>query len=120
MPSKTTPAFEAALLAGIRLAGPVEPYREPVVRFARHVGVAYQIVNDLDDWKAHDRNKRQSGSDLLSGRPTVLWALALENLSENDGRELEDLLDDRRPDHRGWPGPPSCTRGPTCSVRPPR
>ena len=33
---------------------------------------------DLDDWKTQGDNKRLRGGDLLGGRPTVLWALALE------------------------------------------
>ena len=90
---KTAPAFEAALMAGIRLAGPVEPYRDVAVRFSRHLGVAYQILNDLDDWQEHQPNKRRSGADLLAGRPTVLWALAGQNLDPSARQELDALLD---------------------------
>ncbi len=93
---KTSPAFEAALLAGIRLAGPAEPYRQPAARFARHLGVAYQILNDLDDWQGDRPGERPGGSDLLGGRPTVLWALALQGLNEKDRHELEALLSRRR------------------------
>lgn len=89
---KTAPAFEAALLAGIRLAGPAGPYREPAARFARHLGVAFQILNDLDDWQDSRPGERPGGSDLLGGRPTVLWALALQGLSEKDRHEIESLL----------------------------
>ena len=89
---KTAPAFEAALMAGVRLAGSVARYRESITRFARHLGVAYQILNDLDDWDETQPNKRTGGGDVLGGRPTVLWALALEGLSERDRRELESLL----------------------------
>ena len=101
---KTAPAFEAALLAGIRLAHPfgrtskmpyrweAEPYRQAAARFARHLGVAYQILNDLDDWQEDRPGERPGGSDLLGGRPTVLWALALQGLNEQDRRELESLV----------------------------
>jgi geranylgeranyl pyrophosphate synthase len=89
---KTAPAFEAALLAGIRLARPAGSYRQPAARFARHLGVAYQILNDLDDWQSDLPAERPGGSDLLGGRPTVLWALALEGLGEHDRHELESLL----------------------------
>ena len=88
---KTAPAFEAAMMAGARLAGPTEAIREPVARFARHLGVAYQLINDLEDWQLSQPNKRTSGGDLLSGRPTVLWALAMKNLAENQQAELEQL-----------------------------
>ena len=95
---KTAPAFEAALYAGIRLAGPAEAYCESVARFARHLGVAYQILNDLDDWEDSRPNKRTNGSDVLGARPTVLWALALEALDEKDRQELESLAGGFLPD----------------------
>ncbi|MBN2024700.1 MAG: polyprenyl synthetase family protein [Pirellulales bacterium] len=88
---KTAPAFEAALFAGLRLAGPVHEGRDLVARFARHLGVAFQILNDLDDWRSDSPNKRTAGTDVLGGRPTVLWALALDALDETDRRELEAL-----------------------------
>ena len=47
-----------------------------VARFARHVGIAFQILNDLDDWDDDQPNKGNTGTDVLGGRPTVLWALA--------------------------------------------
>ena len=89
---KTAPAFEAALDGGVRLAGPTAAYREPIARFARHLGVAYQILNDLDDWQLPQPSGRPGGSDLLHGRPTVLWALALANLPPQDRLELRSLV----------------------------
>ncbi len=86
------PAFEAALYAGLRLAGPADGLAEPAARFSRHLGVAFQVLNDLDDWKAEAANKRQCGTDVLGGRPTILWALALENLAGEDRARLEALV----------------------------
>lgn len=95
---KTAPAFEAALFAGLRLAGPADQSREPAARFARHLGVAFQILNDLDDWQTEQPNKRMRGTDLLGGRPTVLWALALETLPLAERRQMESLLAEPVPD----------------------
>ena len=89
---KTAPAFEAALYSGARLAGPAETYLEPIGQFARHLGVAFQILNDLGDWQGDSHNKLLAGGDVLGGRPTVLWALALEALSAADRAELESLV----------------------------
>ncbi len=88
---KTAPAFEAALLAGARLAGSVDALREPLARYARQLGVAYQIVNDLADWTGDVGNKIDRATDLLAGRPTILWALALERLPDAGRRELESI-----------------------------
>src|SRR5690606_19802683 len=43
---KTSPAFEAALYAGLRLAVPAEQYENPVTEFSKNLGVAFQILND--------------------------------------------------------------------------
>jgi geranylgeranyl pyrophosphate synthase len=86
---KTSPAFAAALLVGLRMASPWLEYREPLCQFARHLGVAFQILNDLGDWLGDNNNKLLAAGDVVGGRPTVLWALALEGLH---GAEREELL----------------------------
>jgi geranylgeranyl pyrophosphate synthase len=88
---KTAPAFDAALYAGARLAGDATKYAEPLAQFARHLGVAFQILNDLDDWEQDATNKLAAGGDIVGGRPTVLWALALEGLDAAGREELERL-----------------------------
>ena len=89
---KTAPAFEAALFSGLRLAGPVAAYRDPVRQFARNLGVAFQILNDLKDWNDDDNNKLGMGGDILGGRPTILWAMALESLGSTKQSELISLV----------------------------
>ena len=90
---KTAPAFEAALYAGLRLAGPVSADANFVAQFARNVGLAFQIVNDLNDWHGDDHNKLGAAGDTIGGRPTLLWALALESLSPADRSQLEGLVE---------------------------
>ena len=85
---KTSPAFEAALFTGVRLAGDAKAYAEPIKLFARNIGVAFQIINDLQDWHGDDHNKLSAAGDVLGGRPTVLLALALQSLSPEDSEKL--------------------------------
>jgi geranylgeranyl pyrophosphate synthase len=89
---KTAPAFEAALYSGLRLAGEANGYLDPIKQFARNVGVAFQILNDLKDWQGDDNNKLAPGGDALGGRPTVLLALALQSLPPHEQEELLALL----------------------------
>jgi geranylgeranyl pyrophosphate synthase len=56
------------------------------------LGIAFQILNDLQDWQGDNFNKLTQGGDVLGGRPTVLWALALEGLSASNRSELEQLV----------------------------
>lgn len=85
---KTAPAFEAALYTGVRMAGDATEYVEPIRQFARNLGVAFQILNDLNDWQGDQHNKLLAGGDALGGRPTVLFALALASLNASDQAEL--------------------------------
>ncbi|QGJ72146.1 Geranylgeranyl pyrophosphate synthase [Planctomycetales bacterium 10988] len=89
---KTAPAFEAALYCGARLAGEVSDYQEKFSNFAKHLGIAFQILNDLKDWNGDEDNKLSAGGDILGGRPTVLWALALEGLPEKDQKTLLEIM----------------------------
>lgn len=89
---KTSPAFEAALYSGVRLAGPADDYVEAIKQFSRNMGVAFQILNDLKDWRGDSDNKLFAGGDTLGGRPTVLWALAIEGLPKSEQAELLELV----------------------------
>jgi len=77
---KTSPAFEAAVAMGIRLAGVQPAAAAAIDRYALHVGTGFQVLNDLKDWGGDLENDRRAAGDLLGGRPTLLWALALERL----------------------------------------
>jgi geranylgeranyl pyrophosphate synthase len=92
---KTAPAFEAALLTGARLAGKIDALAEPLKLFSRNIGVAFQIINDLNDWQGDAHNKLSAGGDVLAGRPTVLLALALAGLSPAEQEELLSMVDRR-------------------------
>ena len=89
---KTSPAFEAALYTGVRLAGDAAAYAEPIKQFARNIGVAFQIINDLQDWHGDDHNKLSAAGDILGGRPTVLLALALQSLTPEDANRLLTVM----------------------------
>lgn len=96
---KTSPAFEAALFSGVRLgcgsqnADNAQDYRDAIRTFSRNLGVAFQILNDLGDFAGDDHNKLSAGGDIFGGRPTLLWALALESLDAEGQSELLSLAD---------------------------
>lgn len=88
---KTSPAFDAAVYAGLRAAVSteiLESLEVPISRFSKLIGVAFQIKNDLDDWTEDRFNKKRIGADALSSRPTLLWAFALQVLDQSDQTEL--------------------------------
>lgn len=92
---KTSPAFEAALYAGLRLAGPTDAYDAMVTQFSRHLGVGFQILNDLQDWEEGETNKLVAGRDAETFKPTLLLALALEGATPAQRPQLLAMLNDK-------------------------
>ncbi len=88
---KTSPAFEAAIAMGVRLAGVVPSNAAAIDRYAMHVGTGFQVLNDLKDWGGDLENDRRVAGDLLGGRPTLLWALAMERLTPRDAARLREI-----------------------------
>ena len=88
---KTSPAFEAAVAMGIRLAGIQPAEAGDIGAYSLHIGNGFQVLNDLKDWSGDLENNRRAAGDLLGGRPTVMWALALEWLAEDDVERLRFL-----------------------------
>jgi geranylgeranyl pyrophosphate synthase len=85
---KTSPAFEAAVALGVRLAGADPTKVAAIGRYALHVGTGFQVLNDLKDWAGDLENERRAAGDLIGGRPTLLWALAVEGLEPADRAAL--------------------------------
>jgi len=75
---KTSPAFQAAIEAGMIMAGSCSEFKEPVRGFSKHVGAAFQIQNDIDGWE----------SDASHVRPNSLLALALERATDAETMAL--------------------------------
>jgi geranylgeranyl pyrophosphate synthase len=65
--------------------------------FTRHLGVGFQILNDLKDWQGDDNNKLVAGQDALAVRPTLLLALAFEAANPAQRAELDAIINDTGP-----------------------
>jgi geranylgeranyl pyrophosphate synthase len=89
---KTTPAFEAALFAGVRCAMQVnETLNEDLVLFSRHLGVGFQILDDLHEWSEETAIDHEIGGDLHKA-PIILSSLAKEAFGKEKQERLEALI----------------------------
>jgi len=90
---KTASLFANACRAGARSAGAAPETIEAMGRFGEHVGIAFQVVDDVLDLEGipHEVGKRL-GHDLAEGKTTLPLALALTQ----DSSELRPLLVDAR------------------------
>jgi geranylgeranyl pyrophosphate synthase len=75
--AKTAPAFEVALYAGLRMAE-VTMAPEVLRAYARALGVAYQVLNDLEEWRPDRDGRYRHVRDAKMGKPTVIHLFALE------------------------------------------
>ena len=83
---KTAPAFEVALRIGA-LYRTTDPKIQQVLRsYSEALGAAYQIRDDLEDFA-----RGPDGSDLVSGRPNIVLALAWEHATGDDRTLIEQV-----------------------------
>lgn len=87
---KTAELFEIACALGAKVAGYPEAFSEAAGRFGRHLGIAYQIFDDLVDLYAEESMIGKTlGTDLQKGKFTLPLLLLLEKLAPD---ERDDLL----------------------------
>ncbi|MDP1580907.1 MAG: polyprenyl synthetase family protein [Candidatus Didemnitutus sp.] len=82
---KTAELFRAACFLGARLAGFGPEFVQAANDFGRHLGIAYQIYDDLVDCLGEEKNIGKTlGTDLASGKLTLPLMLLLEKLSTDE------------------------------------
>ncbi|MBL4886086.1 MAG: polyprenyl synthetase family protein, partial [Planctomycetaceae bacterium] len=67
-------------------------YEKMIPAFSRHLGVGFQILNDLKDWQGDVRNKVITGQDAMALRPTLLLAMAIKDADDQQRETLESIL----------------------------
>jgi octaprenyl-diphosphate synthase len=82
---KTARLFEAGAQVGAIVAGAVSPLEEALRSFGRHLGTAFQLVDDALDYRA-DREElgKNLGDDLAEGKPTLPLIYAMAHSSIED------------------------------------
>ena len=103
---KTGKLFEAATQLGAVLANESQQVEDALAAYGRHLGTAFQLVDDLLDYTADsDVMGKQAGDDLAEGKPTLpllyaMWhgndeesQLIRKAIEQGDGREhLQTIL----------------------------
>lgn len=95
---KTAELFRVSCRLGARLAGFAPEFVQAANDFGRHLGIAYQIYDDLVDFLGEEKHIGKTlGTDLASGKLTLPLMLLLERLGPADRTELIEALQGRRP-----------------------
>lgn len=86
---KTAELFEVACRLGAKVAGYSDAFSEAAGLFGRHVGIAYQIFDDLVDLYADESMIGKTlGTDLEKGKFTLPLLLLLEKLPAEERESL--------------------------------
>lgn len=95
---KTAELFRVSCFLGARLAGSEPGYVEAASRFGRHLGIAYQIYDDLVDFFGEEtRIGKTLGTDLASGKLTLPLLALLERLPAAEADALRTEIAGARP-----------------------
>jgi len=89
---KTSALFALPLVASAELCGASEHELSQLERSAHHLGVHFQIQDDLLDFLGH-KSGRFPKSDLMEGKRSILVALACEHVPKERAQALLDFLD---------------------------
>ena len=93
---KTAELFEAACQAGALLAGRPPEHVAACATFGRHLGIAYQIYDDLVDLLLDDAKAGKTlGTDAASGKLTLPMLLERDRRGPEALRELRQGADPR-------------------------
>lgn len=94
---KTAELFRISCFLGSKLGGFSPGVIEASSRFGRHLGIAYQIYDDLADFFGQEnRIGKTLGTDLQSGKVTLPLLALLERLPADDRSLLVDEILHRR------------------------
>lgn len=95
---KTAELFRVSCFLGARLSGHDGAFATAADRFGHHLGIAYQIYDDLVDFVGEEqRIGKTLGTDLATGKLTLPLMLLLERVSAEERAAMVAALRDGQP-----------------------
>ena len=91
---KTAKLFEAGAQIAAILSGSPPPLEQAMVEYGRRLGTAFQLVDDVLDYKASAQELGKNlGDDLAEGKPTLPLIFALSQASAADAATLRAAVE---------------------------
>ena len=91
---KTAILFEAAARLGAVCAGAPPRHEDAMARFGRHLGTAYQLVDDILDYQGRPGEiGKNVGDDLAEGKPTLPLIHAMRESGASTARVLREAIE---------------------------
>lgn len=93
--NKTAKLFEAAAQLGAIIAGGAQNEEYSLATYGRHLGIAYQLIDDVLDYSASTSELGKNiGDDLAEGKPTLPLLYAMWHSPEKQSRALRAAVKD--------------------------
>ena len=90
---KTACLFEAATQIGAILGGAEESIEKGLADYGKHLGTAFQLVDDALDYTANSEELgKNTGDDLAEGKPTLPLIYALEHGNEQQKALIRNAI----------------------------
>jgi octaprenyl-diphosphate synthase len=90
---KTAMLFEAGAEVAAILAGAGAELRRSLAAYGRHLGTAYQLVDDVLDYRSNPKERGKNlGDDLAEGKPTLPLIYALKNGNETQRAAIREAI----------------------------
>ena len=90
--SKTASLFEAAVLSGAVSADAPEEWTAALAGYARNLGLAFQIKDDILDYAGGEGLGKPVGIDLLEQKITLPLLCALDSVSEEEASDVRLMV----------------------------
>ena len=90
--SKTASLFEAAVLSGAVSADAPEEWTSALAGYARNLGIAFQIKDDIFDYTGGEGLGKPVGIDLLEQKITLPLLCALDSVPEGEASTVRALV----------------------------
>ncbi|SFR86222.1 octaprenyl-diphosphate synthase [Marinobacter daqiaonensis] len=91
--NKTAMLFEAASHTGALLAGASTEQEQALKNYGKHLGLAFQLVDDALDYTGDaDAMGKNVGDDLAEGKPTLPLIHAMANSSEENRQLIRSAI----------------------------
>ena len=91
---KTARLFEAATQLAAVIAGSDPKIEQALADYGKHLGTAFQLVDDIMDYTADAKEMGKNvGDDLAEGKPTLPLLYAMANGSEQQCQLIRDAIE---------------------------
>ena len=91
---KTAKLFGAAAQIGALLAGRSSQEEQYLESYGKHLGTAFQLIDDVLDYRADSETMGKNvGDDLAEGKPTLPIIHAMRNATPDQAKQLAEIIE---------------------------